>query len=304
MIAPAHKPRLRLGASRSLWVMMTIGCSLTMISSASGANVVPNGDFEAACGSATKACSWPEQANSCCENQRDPSIGHGGSSASYRLKVVSNGQGVLTQGDCITPNPAVEGSAVVSFWYRTVDARVTDVRLVPFFHSSAACNVSAIGPLVRTTSPIADGEWHEVTRSVAITAEQASRPALWFDVGFLCAAACSGAEIHVDDIVFDQEPPTRAKGGMIRAEETNAGVRLRWTTHSERDTLGFNVYANQRGKLTKINRALIPSLGRPQGHVYSFLDGGAFVRSTPLAYALQAVHVDGRRTWLGSVNVP
>jgi hypothetical protein len=51
----------------------------------------------------------------------------------------------------------------------------------------------------------------------------------------------------------------------------------------------------------KLNGALIPSVfgGTTRGHAYSFLDRSAR-RGVKYAYRLQAVSLDGTRSWLGT----
>ena len=93
--------------------------------------------------------------------------------------------------------------------------------------------------------------------------------------------------------------PTAVRITRASATRTARGVLVRWRTATETQTLGFNVYRDQRGKLVKLNRTLIRSLGgAARGHAYSWLD-----RNGPggrVTYRLQAIGRDGTRTWLGS----
>jgi hypothetical protein len=79
----------------------------------------------------------------------------------------------------------------------------------------------------------------------------------------------------------------------ISARQTARGVLVRWSTASEPDTLGYNVYRAVHGKRVRLN----PQLIRANGHAarYSFLDRTA--SKTPGRYFVQAVSLDGRRAW-------
>jgi hypothetical protein len=112
---------------------------------------------------------------------------------------------------------------------------------------------------------------------------------------FACAAGQTGGSCNV---------PTAVAVRTASAVRTRAGVFVRWRTASEGQTLGFNVYRVWRGKLVKLNRALIPSVfgGTVTGHAYSWLDGRAPWGSTTLAYRLQAVGFDGTRRWVGRAS--
>ena len=98
--------------------------------------------------------------------------------------------------------------------------------------------------------------------------------------------------------------PTAVTLRSVTARRSARGVLLRWQTGSELDLLGFNVYRLQRGKLVKVNRTLVARIfsGTTGGHGYSFRD-----RHNPIAavkYRLQAVKVDGSRSWLGPAVAP
>jgi hypothetical protein len=71
------------------------------------------------------------------------------------------------------------------------------------------------------------------------------------------------------------------------------------------DTLGFNLYREQRGKLVRLNRTLIPTVfpGGPAGHAYSWLDRSASTRTARFTYRLQEVGLNGKRSWVGTTAV-
>jgi hypothetical protein len=75
------------------------------------------------------------------------------------------------------------------------------------------------------------------------------------------------------------------------------GVVLQWRSGIETALLGFNVYRQQSRTLTKLNATLIPGVfgGTTNGHGYSWSDRRAPRGTT--AYRLQAVGLNGKRTW-------
>lgn len=89
----------------------------------------------------------------------------------------------------------------------------------------------------------------------------------------------------------------------LSAAAGRGGVVLRWRTGSEVDIVGFNLYREVKGKRVRINRKLIPSGVEASGRSYSFLDRRAPKRKTGVRYLVQAVNLDGTRTWSGSVRV-
>jgi uncharacterized delta-60 repeat protein len=97
-------------------------------------------------------------------------------------------------------------------------------------------------------------------------------------------------------------PPTAVALASFRAVVARRGVLLRFRTAFEAQTLGFNIYRQQRGKLTRLNLTLISSIARGTtgGHTYSWLDRRAPRGTGALRYRLQAVSLDGTRSWLGS----
>jgi hypothetical protein len=96
--------------------------------------------------------------------------------------------------------------------------------------------------------------------------------------------------------------PTAVVLRAFSASPTRAGIRLRWRTASGAETLGFNVYREQRGKRVKLNRALIASgfAESSAANTYSFLDPSA-QSGAIYTYRLQAVSRGGMRVWLGTV---
>lgn len=109
------------------------------------------------------------------------------------------------------------------------------------------------------------------------------------------------AQVNFDDV--GGSGPTAVNVRTLETLRTSSGVRVRWQTGHELALLGFNLYRQQRGKLVKLNRVLIPSVfgGTTSGHTYSWRD-----RSAPrgaATYRLQAVSLSGKRSWVGAAVV-
>lgn len=283
--------------SRVLLLATALLVGLCTASSASAANLAPNPGFENACGTPTKACSWHEEASSIAEVQRDPSIAHTGT-ASYRVHLVASFFGAGGTSDCMAPPPV--GSASMSLWYRTTDARVVRVEMLAWSWDSATCNSSASGSSLGTSSPITDGNWHQLSSSGSVFSAQGFN----FEVGFTCQSACAGAQVHFDDVVFDQTP-TAVRVTSMQGRATRAGALLRWRSAQETSVLGFNVFRHKKGRFVKLNRTLIPSVfgGTATGYRYSWLDREAPRQARALRYRLQAVSLDGKRSWVGTTTL-
>ncbi len=57
----------------------------------------------------------------------------------------------------------------------------------------------------------------------------------------------------------------------LSARASKSGVQIRWSTASEIDMAGFNVYRQVHGKRVRVNHRIIASASR-SGHRYSFVD--------------------------------
>ncbi len=87
----------------------------------------------------------------------------------------------------------------------------------------------------------------------------------------------------------------------------HAQVKIEWTTASELNTAGFNVYRSDspEGSAVRINQELIPASTDPlAGGMYQFIDKNAQPGRT-YYYALEDVETNGvtNRSWHTSVDV-
>jgi hypothetical protein len=91
----------------------------------------------------------------------------------------------------------------------------------------------------------------------------------------------------------------------FRARATSAGTILRWTTGSESNVLGFNIWRYRGNKGVKVNSTLIRAKrsGEPTGASYTYRDNhpGA---ARGITYRLQLVNLNGQRSWYAAFAIP
>jgi hypothetical protein len=100
------------------------------------------------------------------------------------------------------------------------------------------------------------------------------------------------------------EPPTLIKLSSFTATASNRKVLLQWTTESEIDNAGFNLYRaeSEKGEYNRLNSSLIPAKGSPtQGASYEFLDENVHNRETYF-YKLEDIDIHGISTFHGPVS--
>jgi hypothetical protein len=100
------------------------------------------------------------------------------------------------------------------------------------------------------------------------------------------------------NVLLEVKAATAVTFRSFTATRERSGVRLRWRTAAETDTLGFNVYRDRSGIRHRLNPRLIASRGDVAGRAYSFLDRHAARRSSA-RYWLQVVDSRGGRSWHG-----
>jgi hypothetical protein len=113
--------------------------------------------------------------------------------------------------------------------------------------------------------------------------------------------------VHVVDMGADERASnaTAVRVSSFKARRLGAAVRVSWQATVGLESLGFHLFRERQGKLLKLNHALIPSVfgGAAAGHAYSWLDRSAPRASGKVSYRLQAVHLDGTRSWVGATAV-
>jgi hypothetical protein len=205
--------------------LLLVGAALTLVTSASAANVASNPSFEDVCGAPTKACFWPDSADSFVADQRDTTMANTGS-ASYRQALFGNARGRLTRSECVD-TPLTAGSVTVSFFYRVVAG--TNVNLVAFRAipwSNSGCTGSAATVPPASARPVDDGAWHDVTSRSSLASATRS---LRFEISYDCSALCPNTQVNYDDLVVDQAlTPTSVTVGAIGVRRGDSRAPNRW----------------------------------------------------------------------------
>jgi len=99
-------------------------------------------------------------------------------------------------------------------------------------------------------------------------------------------------------------PPTAITIASFTAKPLNGEVVLEWSTETEIDNAGFNLYraTAEDGEYDKINNALIPAQGSTtQGTTYEFIDSGLRNGKT-YYYKLEDIDLNGTATMHGPVK--
>jgi hypothetical protein len=121
--------------------------------------------------------------------------------------------------------------------------------------------------------------------------------------------------VHIADFTFNGEPSissaffstvntTLIELVGLEAIPGVSQVVIYWTTASEVDNVGFNIYRaeSKNGKYDKINNSLIPAEGSPiEGTTYDFIDSEVQNRRI-YYYQLEDIDVYGKSTFHGPVS--
>lgn len=183
------------------------------------------------------------------------------------------------------------GPATLVFWLRigTVSSPFTDV-----------LNVRMDGAIVASypEPTVAEGAYTVKVIDVSAFANGASHALLFEYIG---PSTGTGSYV-VDDVRIETSTPTAVAVASSSAVRTSSGVTVRWATGSANNLLGFRVYRQVGPKRVLVSTNLIQARGAVAGSRYSFVDRSA-PRSGALQYWIQAVHLDGSRTWHGPAFV-
>jgi len=127
-------------------------------------------------------------------------------------------------------------------------------------------------------------------------------------------------ESEIDAHIYDDEEASKGKVffdhwlageptlivlSTFTAKEVSDGVLLSWSTESEVDTAGFNIYRSEdkSSGYVKLNDALIPgSTDSTTGETYSFIDE-TVANGISYYYKLEEVELDGAKTTHGPISV-
>jgi hypothetical protein len=114
-----------------------------------------------------------------------------------------------------------------------------------------------------------------------------------------------GGITEITSAKFALPIPTLIELSGFEAVPGNRRATIQWTTASEIDNTGFNIYRSEtrNGMYVKINNALIPAEGSPaQGAAYEFTDTGVQNRKVYF-YKLEDFDVNGSSVMHGPISV-
>jgi len=121
------------------------------------------------------------------------------------------------------------------------------------------------------------------------------------------AAPCAGTTTtttSVQPTTTTTASPTVIELSSFTATPQSGEVIIQWTTESEIDNAGFNLYraTSEDGDYTKVNTSLIPPQGSStEGASYEFIDKEVRNRKT-YYYELEDIDLNGVSTMHGSVS--
>jgi len=286
--------RVRLLAALGL----VAGTVLTVVGGAAAINVasLPNPSFEQ-----SQPCApFPNTAisgwNGLVGTMTQDTIHHTGS-FSMKLTNVSGTSVEATTSNGVCVSPITPGPHAASFWYMTASP-VVDVQLGAHWYPNSTCTVATFGnSALAAPTPIVYGAWTQVVGT--LTAPLGAGSAFF---SFFASCQCNGPQTitaYFDDVSFSSATAVTVRS--LTASRSSGGVRVRWRTGTETETLGFHVYRGRGAKLTRVDRRLIPAKGSVAGARYSLLDRRAPLGK--LTYRIQSVGADGSRTWYGRASV-
>lgn len=146
---------------------------------------------------------------------------------------------------------------------------------------------------------------HSVSLTVSNTSVAAVTSSLLSTVSTATVANTTVTPIDTNATVLTQcEPPTLIELSGFEAVPASRKVTVQWTTASEIDNAGFNIYRSEseNGVYVKINNALIPAEGSPsQGAAYEFTDTGVQNRNAYF-YKLEDIDMNGVSVLHGPVS--
>lgn len=108
---------------------------------------------------------------------------------------------------------------------------------------------------------------------------------------------------EVEDYMAQLEVPVELTA--FAAVYNNGGVLLEWTTQTETENMGFDLYRSESadGAFKKINSTMVPGAGSSQiSHDYSYVDQNISGGRT-YYYKLADIRYDGITTYHGPINV-
>lgn len=216
---------------------------------------------------------------------------------------------ITTGGECVFFTNIPNGT----IW--TLDA-------VTVLTTAGVMSSAAVSPVIKASSTVSlgdsngfaiplDGDGDGSQRFSLVIRQQNNANNAAVDDAYLVQACVTnanpGADLTYTVILTGQKAvgsPTPVALADFTARSGKAGTTLRWTTGSETEILGFNVWRYRGTKGVKVNRALIRAKrsGETAGASYRFVDRAPGAKRG-LTYRLQLVDRTGKRTWYAAFAI-
>jgi hypothetical protein len=276
-----------------LVIALAAAAPLVLVPAAQAANLAPNPGFETDCSGVP--CNWSTGGFLPAGMlTRSTTVFHTGTASAELASSGLSDPSLSFSSDCVT---VAAGTYNAQFWYLTGSMdNVGNVAFTATPYTGAGCTSAGTNVDISATS-VNDGAWHSVTGTMTLPTGTVG---MRLSLSLGCNVTCISSNAWFDDVIFQTEP-LAAELASFTAVPTAAGVRLRWRTGTNADTLGFYVFRQHAGRRVRVDKRLIPAKGSLSGARYSFLD-----RRAPrgrLTYRLQAVGSDGSRTWYGPARM-
>ena len=216
---------------------------------------------------------------------------------------------------------STSGGSVCHTFGGLADGTIWVLDAVTVLTTAGAMSAATVGPSVKTGPGTFVSDLNGLAIPLDGDGDGSQRFSLLLRMGSLTSAAVgdaynlnvcvynasTGMNLTYTLIVTGQKAvgsPTPVALADFTARSGKAGTTLRWTTASETEILGFNVWRYRGAKGVKVNRTLVRAKrsGEPAGAAYSFVDRVPIAKRG-LTYRLQLVDLKGKRIWYAAFAI-
>jgi hypothetical protein len=257
-----------------------------------------------------------------------PSINHGGDAVTQGAKTALTTAYNSAAGQSVTKTISTElgGQTLVPGVYNSADGTFSltsgiltldgggDPNAVFIFQMASTLTTAAGGTLafINPTAASACNIYWQVGSSATIGAGSVfagnilALASISMNAGAILsgrALAQTGAVTLITNTIAPSGCATLAASVRSFTATSSAGsVLLKWRTASEVEVVGYNVYAQAHGTRVRLNRTLIAAKSMT-GAAYAFRYRAPKGQKASTRFWLQAVNLDGSRTWSGTAKI-